>query len=222
MQQSIEWSGAFSLVLWTGVFALFSGIGTAVVGFRVALWPRVRPKVGRPWPRPDRATLWAGVGLSAPVVLVWPYLAVTVAQAALLGMLCLLLAAQVGHDLRRGLLPLEETVLIALAGGVAVWLQMTDPFDAALGSITGVGILFLLDQLWRRGGGVRAVGGGDMSLIAALGIWSGLSGLSVLLIVAALSALGVAWITGTRGRIAFGPYLVLGTWAVVLVPLWLG
>lgn len=159
--------------------------------------------------------VWSALFFALPVVPMMAAGAVSGPVAAALIGVGLLCGAQTGHDSRNGLLPLTETALIAGLGAVALALGRISAVDAALGSAGGVVLFWGINQLWLRGRGQLALGGGDVRLIAALGLWVGLSGLGALLALAALLALGFALITGRRGRLAFGPFLCAAALAVV-------
>lgn len=119
-------------------------------------------------------------------------------------------------------LPLVPAGLaVALAGG-ASW--PVPARDALIGA--GAGYLALLGVAWlyRRLRGREGLGRGDAKLLAGAGAWTGWTGLPSVVLIAALAALGwvaAAWlIRGRRPRlgrrVAFGVFLALGTWLVVL------
>jgi len=89
--------------------------------------------------------------------------------------------------------------------------------EAACGGVA-VGLIFwLLRRLyfgWRK---IQGLGLGDVKFLAAAGIWIGIAGLPMLLLVAALTALGAAGIMQLAGRdmtrqtsVPFGPFLAIG------------
>lgn len=88
-----------------------------------------------------------------------------------------------------------------------------------LGAVVAGGLLMLLVAVMSKG----MLGGGDIKLVAMLGLWQGLSGLYVCLTVGFVSAAIFALLALVSGRkkmndtIAFGPYLALGAFVY-----WLG
>jgi leader peptidase (prepilin peptidase)/N-methyltransferase len=131
-------------------------------------------------------------------------------------------------DARHFLLPdrltlglLAAGLLVALAGGRA-W--PVRPLDGVLGAATGYLVLRLVGSAYRRSRGREGLGLGDAKLLAAAGAWTGWIGLPSVVLIAALAAL--AWVGADAlirrrrpqlgQRIAFGVFLALGTWLVVL------
>ena len=104
----------------------------------------------------------------------------------------------------------------ALAGGIFTVMFENSPIEHLLASIIGGGIFFALMMLTQGG-----IGGGDVKLVAALGLWLGES-LSVVVLTAAilggLSAL-ILLATGFKSRtdfFAYGPYFCIATAAYIL------
>lgn len=213
-----HWIAGMTALVTLCLLALSLG-GAAAAGWRVALWPRLGPKPGRALPPPDARTMATVLLLAGPVAAGWSLAPLSASQAGLLVLSGIVLGAQAGHDWRRSLLPLPESALLAALGAAAVAAGMTLPSDAALGSGVGVVLFWGLNALWQRLRGGPAFGGGDLRLMAGLGLWVGLSGLPFLLAGAALAGLVAAAITRAPGRIAFGPWLALACWAVVLIKL---
>ncbi|GFM38210.1 prepilin peptidase [Desulfovibrio psychrotolerans] len=102
------------------------------------------------------------------------------------------------------------------------------PEQALLGSVTGAGLLWLMQRAYRLLG-TEGVGTGDVKLMLMLGALSGLAGLPVLFTVAAVSALLfhacaslarllhlAAAARPVRRMIPFGPFLSLGGMVQVL------
>jgi leader peptidase (prepilin peptidase) / N-methyltransferase len=135
------------------------------------------------------------------------------------GSLCLLSAILAWIDIRYGIIPdwlnltiaalgLSKAVIIdgPSAGLEAVWQ------GAAIGAI-----FWLLRRLYLAFRKVQGLGLGDVKFLAAAGIWVGVSGLPMLLLVATLTALACAGITRWAGRslnsqtsMSFGPFLAIG------------
>jgi leader peptidase (prepilin peptidase)/N-methyltransferase len=139
------------------------------------------------------------------------------------GFLGAVLVALVVVDLRRQLLPDALTLPLLPLGLLEAWLA-DDPLAAVAGVVFGGGLLWLVRLLYRRLRGREGLGFGDVKLMAAGGAWVGVGGVGPVLLVAAtatLAAVGMAHLLG-RGpglttRIAFGPGLALGIFAVALL-----
>lgn len=194
----------------TVFLGLCAGLGVGVGAMWVALWPRCWPKPGRGWPVPDKTTLIAGavLGLCAAVL--------GDAGAALWGFAAIG-AVLVGIDARCGVLPDAPVLICAALGAVLVWVGVLPhgPLAAVLGAGVGAAVFWGMAALFQARTGRQGLGGGDITLIAALGVWVGLAGVPMVIVTAAAAALSVAVMRG-QGRLAFGPYLVLAT-AVVLL-----
>jgi len=141
---------------------------------------------------------------------------VTIGSLVLLCLASLLLAVT---DLRCGIIPNWLNLAIAVAGlGRAALLG---GFAAALaaaceGLIVGA-VLWLLRYLFFRWRNYHGLGLGDVKLVAASGIWIGVAGVPVQLLIASMSALLAAGLlrfgghTMTRqSSLPFGPFLALG------------
>jgi leader peptidase (prepilin peptidase)/N-methyltransferase len=122
-------------------------------------------------------------------------------------------------DLRRGIIPDWLNVLIAVVGLARA--VMLDGWAAALsagceGIVVGV-IVWLLRQLYFLFRKFQGLGLGDVKLLAASGIWIGIVGVPLQLLVACLAALAAAGVVQLAGRtmtrqtaMPFGPFLALG------------
>jgi leader peptidase (prepilin peptidase) / N-methyltransferase len=113
--------------------------------------------------------------------------------------------------------------LIAAGIGLCALLDWDAPVMRLVAAVAGYALLFFVAAVYHRLRGRHGLGLGDAKLFAAAGAWTGLEGLpSVLLVasLAALAAVGLAVATGrdisAQTRIAFGPFLALGFWAVWL------
>lgn len=183
----------------------------------MARWPRVWVKPGRRPPQMDRLTSCLVLALAVPPAMFWMFLPLSEIAAGALVLFAALLGTQAGHDLKRGLLPLPESVLIVALGLVSLTLGTGNALDALLGSLTGVGLFYALNLIWLRRRGQLGFGGGDIRLMAGLGLWVGLSGLAYLILVAAVGGLLMARLTRAGDSIAFGPWLALSGWIIVLL-----
>lgn len=135
------------------------------------------------------------------------------------GLLCLLSAVLAWIDIRHGIIPDWLNLTIAglglskavIIGGAPAGLEA-----ACEGAVIGA-IFWLLRRLYFAFREVQGLGLGDVKFLAAAGIWSGVEGLPMLMLVAALTALTCAGITQLAGRplsgqtsISFGPFLAIG------------
>ncbi len=135
------------------------------------------------------------------------------------GLLCLLSVILAWIDIRHGIIPdwlnltlaglgLSKTMLIG--GPLAGWEAACE--GAAIGAI-----FWLLRRLYFAFREVQGLGLGDVKFLAAAGIWVGVAGLPMLLLVAALTALACAGVLQLAGRqltgqtsMSFGPFLAIG------------
>ena len=122
-----------------------------------------------------------------------------------------LLARLSFDDVRIGLLYNRWVLALALVGILMAGSgQLVSPLSALFGALVGGGLLYAV-RLLSRGG----MGGGDVKLAAALGIWTGLDGILLALFVAFVlgSLFGVAQMILSRQRhmkLPFGPFLAVG------------
>jgi leader peptidase (prepilin peptidase) / N-methyltransferase len=134
-------------------------------------------------------------------------------------LLCLLSAALAWIDIRHGIIP--DWLNLAIAGlGLIKIILIGDPLAAieALGEGAAIGAAFwLLRRLYFSFRGVQGLGLGDVKLLGAAGIWVGIAGLPMLLLVATLTALACAGSMHLAGRsltaqtsMSFGPFLAAG------------
>lgn len=115
-----------------------------------------------------------------------------------------------------------------LVGAVALlallaWLMGCLPvgwLNAMLGALVGGGAFLLLALGMERLTGRPGLGMGDVKLLAALGLWTGVSGLPLVVLLASWAALPWALWVMLRGererRLPFGPFLCLAGWMVTL------
>ena len=180
------------------------------------------------------------VSVSVSLLIAWPFIAhmkrhhVLIGLAIDSGLRCTLLSITLGQPSAWGVL-LAFTVfsrlawidactrrlpdiltLPMLAAGIAhaVWAGHPDIANATLGASIGFLILFGIDKSWRAVCGQHAIGGGDMKLLAALGAWSGIHTLLLLLSCACLMAACMGLLTTRHQRtltatLPFGPFLVI-------------
>ena len=96
--------------------------------------------------------------------------------------------------------------------------------DMFLGMITGAGIFFIITLIGGLIAGKEAMGFGDVKLMGALGIYFGLTGTIVIILMSFLIGailsviLLVTRIKKTSEYIPFGPFIVIGTLITIFVP----
>ena len=110
------------------------------------------------------------------------------------------------------------TLPFAIIGAIRVWQLGLNVQDHALAAIIGGGI-FLLLAILSRG----AIGGGDVKLIAALGVWLGCEKILSVVLIGSLSG-GLAAIlmilASKKSRdsyFAYGPYFALSALYILLI-----
>ncbi|MEM7740884.1 MAG: A24 family peptidase, partial [Pseudomonadota bacterium] len=127
-----------------------------------------------------------------------------------------------------GYLPDALTWPLALIGLLAAWTGTgPDRMDAVIGGVLGGGSFFLLARGYRLLRGQEGLGGGDVKLMAAAGIWCGPWALPFLVLMASLSGLlfaGAMFLTGRaeaslQHNIRFGPFLAAAAATTYLAPL---
>jgi leader peptidase (prepilin peptidase)/N-methyltransferase len=135
---------------------------------------------------------------------------------ALLWVLC---AAIAWIDIRDGIIP--DWLNLAIAGLGLVRIMTTSDLSAAIqaaGEGIAIGAVFwLLRRLYFAYRGIQGLGLGDVKLLAAAGIWVGVAGIPIVLLIATMTALACAGVMQLSGRalsaqtpLSFGPFLVAG------------
>jgi leader peptidase (prepilin peptidase)/N-methyltransferase len=142
-----------------------------------------------------------------------------VVDIGFLALLCLLSGVLAWIDIRHGIIPdwLNATVAglglskAVIAGGAIAGL------DAACEGAAIGAVFWLLRRLYFAFRKIQGLGLGDVKFLAAAGLWTGVAGLPLLLMVAALTALACAGVMQLAGRqltgqtsISFGPFLAIG------------
>lgn len=126
-----------------------------------------------------------------------------------------------GIDYRVQLLPDRLVLPLGMIGLMANGFGiLTTPSDAIFGAVVGFLVLWLINALYRLVHRQDGMGLGDAKLLSACGAWLGVWQLPVIVFIAA--ALGVvAGIIiqrhqGKASAFAFGPYLIMAAWVVLL------
>jgi leader peptidase (prepilin peptidase)/N-methyltransferase len=134
-------------------------------------------------------------------------------------LLCLLSAVLAWIDIQHGIIP--DWLNLAIASlGLSKTLIVDGPLAgleaACEGAMIGA-IFWLLRRLYFAFRKIQGLGLGDVKFLAAAGIWVGVAGIPMLLLVAALTALACAGLMQLAGRqlnaqtsISFGPFLATG------------
>jgi leader peptidase (prepilin peptidase) / N-methyltransferase len=134
-------------------------------------------------------------------------------------LLCVLCAAIAWIDIRDGIIPDWLNLAIAALGLLRIW--TTADLSAAIEAIGEgivIGLVFwLLRRLYFAYRGIQGLGLGDVKFLAAAGIWVGVVGIPMVLLVATMTALACAGVMQLSGRaltaqtsLSFGPFLAAG------------
>jgi len=135
------------------------------------------------------------------------------------GLLCLLSAVLAWIDIRHGIIP--DWLNLTIAGlGPSKVVILDGPLAGLEAACEGAAIgavFWLLRRLYFAFRQIQGLGLGDVKFLMAAGIWSGIEGLPMLMLVAALTALACAGVMQLAGRqltsqssISFGPFLAIG------------
>jgi leader peptidase (prepilin peptidase)/N-methyltransferase len=146
--------------------------------------------------------------------------------ATFLALLCLASVLLAWIDFRRGIIPDWLNLSIAVIGLARAIL--IGGWEAALGvgceGIAVGAIAWLLRRLYFMLRKYQGLGLGDVKLLAASGIWIGVAGVPVQLLVASLAALAAAALLHLAGQtmtrqtsLPFGPFLALGLLATLVL-----
>ena len=135
------------------------------------------------------------------------------------GLLCLLCAILAWIDIRDGIIP--DWLNLAIAGLGIVTIIMTGDLLVALEALGEgaaiAGAFWLLRRLYFSFRGIQGLGLGDVKFLGAAGIWVGVAGIPLVLLVATITALACVGIAKISGRaltaqtsMSFGPFLAAG------------
>ncbi|SHN64863.1 prepilin peptidase [Bradyrhizobium erythrophlei] len=134
-------------------------------------------------------------------------------------LLCALCAVIAWIDIRHGIIPDWLNLAIAVLGVLRIFLA-GDTSDAAMALGEGViigAVFWLLRRLYFAFRGIQGLGLGDVKFLGAAGIWVGVAGIPMLLLVATITALTCVGAVQLSGRaltaqtsMSFGPFLAIG------------
>jgi leader peptidase (prepilin peptidase) / N-methyltransferase len=164
------------------------------------------------------------IEIAAIFVALWSVIAVDdglVWATCCFGWILLVLAV---IDFQRLILP-DALTLTLIASGLLVSF-LIDPGDLlshAAGALAGFTSFAGIAWIYRRVRGHAGLGLGDAKLLAGIGAWVGWTGLPMVVLIGAVSALASVFLMRSLGRpfsrttrIPFGPYLAFGGWFVWL------
>lgn len=126
-------------------------------------------------------------------------------------------------DARTWLLPDALTLPLLWIGLALAWLGWgtVSLHDALAGAMAGYGVLWLLQQCFRRLRGVDGMGHGDLKLLAALGAWVGWQAVPWVLLAACVAAtvfaMGRQRTLLPSGAYPFGPFLAVAGMGVFIL-----
>ncbi|WJY20391.1 A24 family peptidase [Fontisubflavum oceani] len=131
-------------------------------------------------------------------------------------------------DIRRYEIP-DGAVVALLFLGLLLMFQspVTDRVDLLAGVLIWPAVFWLTATVYRAWRGYDGLGFGDIKLVAGLGSWLGLSGMTFVVLIASISGILTLLASMLVRRsvsgevemsgIAFGPFLNLSAWAVWLL-----
>lgn len=163
-----------------------------------------------------------GLAVLAAAVALWRFGPTPEAVAA--AVLLFFLIALAAIDAETGFLP--DALTFPLIGLGLATAGLGPGLTAALiGGLVGGGGLWLLSHGYGVVRGRQGLGGGDIKLVCAAGVWLGPFALPMVLLLASLGGLAVAFIQIARGErerdlgteLRFGPFLAAATAAVLLL-----
>ena len=134
-------------------------------------------------------------------------------------LLCALCAVLAWIDIRDGITPDWLNLAIAALGLAKITLaaDLSTALEA-LGEGIAIGAVFwLLRRLYFAYRGIQGLGLGDVKFLAAAGIWVGIAGIPIVLLIGTVTALVCAGVVQLSGRaltaqtsLSFGPFLAGG------------
>lgn len=167
---------------------------------------------------------YPGVELAALLVALW---AATVLTGWLLWATCFLgwlLLTLAWIDQRHMVLPDILSLPLIPSGLYIAYLAVPERLlDHLAGAVLGFAVLFGLDLAYRHLRGRQGLGLGDAKLLSGIGAWVAWQGLASVVLVAAITGLGLAVSRGLGSqplnrleKLPFAPHLCFGAWLVWL------
>ncbi|MFN4226403.1 MAG: prepilin peptidase [Hyphomonas sp.] len=199
---------------------------------RQLAWYELIPLVSWAFSMGRCRTCRAPIGWSAPATEITGALiaaaAVVFAPGGLVLFTCgfgWLLLALAAIDFRTYLLPDALNAAVLALGAAMVALTRPEAWMLhAAGAVTGFGLLWSVEVLYRRLRGRDGLGRGDAKLLGAIGAWVGVTGIPPVLLIASLTGIMAVLVLSLRtsaplsgqSAIAFGPWIALGGFTVWL------
>jgi leader peptidase (prepilin peptidase)/N-methyltransferase len=143
---------------------------------------------------------------------------------ASLTLLCALSGALAWIDFRKGIIPNWINAAIAVLGLLKAlsWGGAAAAFNATLQAIAIWFAVIALRWLYFKARGMQGLGLGDVKFLAAAGVWIGIAGLPILLMIATVLALAAVAALFSSGKqitaqtaMPFGPFLAIALVATV-------
>ncbi len=146
--------------------------------------------------------LLSTIPLSLEQPLLWQAMTLVLTAALLTGAMI---------DYRTGLLPFKVSSIVGISA--LLYTSINAPFEMTVHLITALGVattLCLINGLSQRLWQITPLGGGDIALLAALGLCFQLSEIAAIIWIASITGLVESRIK-RRSMIRFGPHLALAT-----------
>jgi leader peptidase (prepilin peptidase) / N-methyltransferase len=121
------------------------------------------------------------------------------------------------YDYRYGRLPNVLTIPLGASGILVALLRSPAPASYLLGGAGGLLVSATIAYAYRLLRGHDGLGDGDIKLLGAIGTWVGWQELSLLVLLAACSAVAFCMIRGrfaATASIPFGPFIAAAGWAI--------
>ena len=137
----------------------------------------------------------------------------TLGGAVVLWVFSALLAAIAVADAKTYIVP---DIFVYPLAFLAIFYVPTNPVSMAIGAVVLGGMFYLVKVLSEKATGKDALGWGDVKLVAALGLWVGITGIVPFLLSASLSSVVVVfglrlWRDKTP-LVPYAPFLAFGGW----------
>lgn len=133
-------------------------------------------------------------------------------------LLALLISVATAWDMRSLRIPDPLNLILILSGVIVTLLLQRSLWDAVIGAVAGYGVIWAVNELYRRRRGRDGIGMGDAKMLAGAGAWVGWIYLPFVVLAASLLGVGYALVRGLRrtAHVPFGPFI-----GVALLAVWL-